>query len=93
MLVKVPQKAGFNMGARVGNGKEKKQWSGCFSTFGLSSHLFFLLSFLWDLSSSFLTLLQSHKSDCLTTLQRCCQSEDHWAALLPSCLLHSRHSS
>lgn len=42
--------------------KRKSKGSGWCLTFGLSSHLFFLLSFLWVLSSSFLTLLQPHMS-------------------------------
>lgn len=42
--------------------KRKSKGSGWCLTFGLSSHLFFLLSFLWVLSSSFLTLSQPHMS-------------------------------
>lgn len=35
----------------------EKNKSGWCLTLGLPSHLFFLLSFLWDIPSSFLTLL------------------------------------
>lgn len=69
--VKVLQKTGFKMcRSKWEMEKRKTKGSGWCLTFGLSSHLFFLLSFLWVLSSSFLTLSQPHMSTIVSSRRR-----------------------
>ena len=60
LRVWVPQTAGFKMSEWGMEKRKRKEGVGGVWPLALSSHLFFLLSFLWVLSSSFLTLSRRH---------------------------------